>query len=90
MDNALSLVVTMSLKDMISNKLNKIGNGFQELKKNIPTNDVKKLESSLSGMKWGAGFMTLAGGMANFIVKARMETSKLEANTRSLGKVPVR
>lgn len=85
--DAFSLAVQLTLKDMLTQKWNKVVSDVGSLKEKLKDNEkeLTKLENHLSRFKWSGAIASGSFGIAKSMFNARLESSKLEANIRSLG-----
>lgn len=85
--NSLNLIVALSLKDMFSQQWDKVVAKTAEFEKQISKNEAQlgKFKKSLKGVQLGGKLLASASGVTMAMFNARMETSELEANIRSLG-----
>lgn len=84
------LGVVLTLKDMATSKLDEINAKWDTMRKNLGDThaDVIKMDKAISNMKVGGALLgagLAVGAFTKQFVDARMESSKLEANIRSLG-----
>ncbi len=84
------LGVVLSLRDLASNKIDEINNKWDSMRKKLGEThvDVVKMDGAISNMKMGGALIgagLAVGSLTMSFVNARMETSKLEGNLKSLG-----
>ncbi|MCE9499762.1 MAG: phage tail tape measure protein [Leptospira sp.] len=90
MDGVFQLGLVLSLKDLASNKIDEVKNNWNKLRKTLGDTheDVIKMDRAMSTMKMGGVILALgvsAGLMTGYFLNARMQTSQLEGDIRSLG-----
>ncbi|WP_081108082.1 phage tail tape measure protein, partial [Leptospira santarosai] len=91
MDSSLfELGVVITLRDYASNKIDEINNKWDAMKLKLGEThtEVVKMESAINNMKVGGALIgagLAVGSLTMSFVNARMETSKLEGNLKSLG-----
>ncbi|AXR64508.1 phage tail tape measure protein [Leptospira mayottensis] len=91
MDSSIfELGVVITLRDLASSKLDEINDKWDAMRKKLgeTNSDVVKMDGAISNMKMGGtliGAGLAVGSLAMSFVNARMETSKLEGNLKSLG-----
>ncbi|EMP80068.1 tail tape measure protein, TIGR01760 family [Leptospira santarosai str. CBC1531] len=91
MDSSLfELGVVITLRDYASNKIDEINNKWDAMKLKLgETNaEVLKMEGAINNLKVGGALIgagLAVGSLTMSFVNARMETSKLEGNLKSLG-----
>ncbi|WP_016759408.1 phage tail tape measure protein [Leptospira weilii] len=84
------LGVVLSLRDLASNKIDEINNKWDSMRKKLgETNvDVVKMDGAIADMKTGGAFIgagLAVGYFTKSLIDARMKTSELEGNLKSLG-----
>ncbi|EMO79273.1 tail tape measure protein, TIGR01760 family [Leptospira kirschneri str. 200801774] len=91
MDSSIfELGVVITLRDLASNKLDEINDKWDSMRKKLGEThvDVVKMDGAISNMKMGGALIgagLAVGSLTMSFVNARMETSKLEGNLKSLG-----
>lgn len=91
MDSSIfELGVVITLRDLASNKLDEINDKWDAMRKKLGEThgEVVKMEGAINNMKVGGALLgagLAVGSLAMSFVNARMETSKLEGNLKSLG-----
>lgn len=91
MDSSIfELGVVITLRDLASNKLDEINDKWDAMRKKLGEthSDVVKMEGAIGNMKVGGALLgagLAVGSLTMSFVNARMETSKLEGNLKSLG-----
>ncbi|WP_078125706.1 phage tail tape measure protein [Leptospira alexanderi] len=91
MDSSIfELGVVITLRDYASSKLDEINDKWDAMRKKLgeTNSDVIKMEGAISNMKMGGALIgtgLAVGSLTMSFVNARMETSKLEGNLKSLG-----
>ncbi|MBE7413350.1 MAG: phage tail tape measure protein [Leptospiraceae bacterium] len=90
MEGVFELGVVLSLKDLATSKLSEINDKWDKFRKTLGDTheDVIKMDKALSQMKAGGAILSVglaAGFLTASFLNARMQTSQLEADIRSLG-----